>query len=200
MYDKPSPVLSEYARLGWHIPPHDPAELDVFPSIRDFLRLRLRSRGLSQSAAAEAAGLPDSTVSKYLSGSTRDASLRTVGPLCRVAGLSLDEYFCITTDSPELLIEKRSHGDDVAAMLSTMEEAHRRDLLGRRRLIYSLLAIFVLQTLILSVYLLIDAVNLDFGLVRGRFSVSLVVLLLLLLVFSIVYCVVSFWRLRHEVS
>ena len=42
MYDKPSPVLSEYARLGWHIPPHDPAELDDFPSIRDFLRLRLR--------------------------------------------------------------------------------------------------------------------------------------------------------------
>ena len=200
MYDKPSPVLSEYSRLGWHIPPHDPAGLDDFPSIREFLRLRLRSRGLSQSAAAEAAGLPESTVSKYLSGSTRDASLRTVGPLCRVAGLSLDEYFCITTDSPELLSEKRSHGDDVSAMLSTMEEAHRRDLLGRRRLIYSLLAICVLQTLILSVYLLIDAVNLDFGLVRGRFSVALVVLLLVLLVVSVVYCVVSFWRLRHEVS
>lgn len=200
MYDKPSPVLSEYARLGWHIPPHDPAELDDFPSIRDFLRLRLRSRGLSQSAAAEAACLPESTVSKYLSGATRDAGIRTVGPLCRVAGLSLDEYFCITTDSPELLLEKRSHGDDVSSILSTMEETHRRDLLGRRRLIYSLLAICVLQTLILSVYLLIDAVNLDFGLVRGRFSVVLVLLLLVLLVVSIVYCVVSFRRLRHEVS
>lgn len=200
MHDKPSPVLSEYARLGWHIPPHDPAGLDDFPSIRDFLRLRLRSRGLSQSAAAEAAGLPDSTVSKYLSGATRDAGIRTVGPLCRVAGLSLDEYFCITTDSPELLNEKRSHGDDVSAMLSTMEEAHRRDLLGRRRLIYSLLAICVLQTLVLSLYLLIDAANRDFGLIRGRFSVALVVLLLVLLVVSVVYCVVSFRRLHYEVS
>ena len=200
MYDKPSPVLSEYARLGWHIPPHDPAELDDFPTIRDFLRLRLRSRGLSQSAAAEAAGLPESTVSKYLSGATRDAGIRTVGPLCRVAGLSLDEYFCITTDSPELLNEKRSHGDDVSSILSTMEEAHRRDLLGRRRLIYSLLAICVLQTLILSVYLLIDAVNLDFGLVRGRSSVVLVLLLLVLLVVSIVYCVLSFRRLPYDVS
>lgn len=58
----------------------------------------------------------------------------------------------------------------------------------------------MLQTLILSVYLLIDSVNLDFGLVRGRFSVALFVLLLVLLVLSIVYCVVSFRRLHYEVS
>lgn len=58
----------------------------------------------------------------------------------------------------------------------------------------------MLQTLVLSLYLLIDAANRDFGLIRSRFSVALVVLLLVLLVFSIVYCVVSFRRLHYEVS
>lgn len=198
MEDK-SAILSTYEKTG-HLPPHDPERLDDFPPIRDFIRPKLKKKGYTAERLAEELGIGSSTVAKYFSGQTRDGNIHTIGPLCRKASFSLDEYFCIVAEDEAIKEERQHRLEDMELALDRMEqrhreererdeERHRNDLHARRGLIYGLLALSAMLTLFCSLLLLRDGSDLTTGFIRSHggvvgaivFVVVLVLLLLLAL-------------------
>ena len=70
---------------------------------------RREKLGVTYQSIADQSNLPLSTVKKYFSADSKAPAITTAGPICKVLGVSLDEYFGITdrlTMSEELLNAK----------------------------------------------------------------------------------------------
>lgn len=60
---------------------------------------------LTNQAIADRAGLALNTVSQYLRGESKSASVYTVGPICYALGIDLNAYFGISPPAPESVSE-----------------------------------------------------------------------------------------------
>lgn len=56
---------------------------------------------MSYQELADKAGIPSRTVGSCLSGTTKESGVYTVGAICRVLHVSLDDYFGIEPDEPQ---------------------------------------------------------------------------------------------------
>ncbi len=56
---------------------------------------------MSYQELADKAGIPSRTVGSCLSGTTKESGVHTVGAICRVLHVSLDDYFGIEPDEPQ---------------------------------------------------------------------------------------------------
>lgn len=123
--------------------------------------------GLTQQDIAERAGIPAATVKTFFSHASKAPSVYTVGPICKVLGISLDEYFDISeqlTPTEETLKTKQDEMQQrlrvKAHTIETLEQALR----FRRHIIYNLMAAVILL-LVWCIY--IDMHCLEFGFFRG---------------------------------
>lgn len=69
--------------------------------LRDLCRDRKNALHLGIQQIADMTDLPASTVSKFFSDTSKSPSIYTAGPICRVLGVDLNEYFEITPADPE---------------------------------------------------------------------------------------------------
>lgn len=114
------------------------------PLLKDLCRANKGNN--SSRRIAELSGVPEATVNGFFAKASKDPSVYTVGPICRVCNVSLDEYFGIEipdkTPENEHRIEVLEH-DNAAVkreneLLERSYEQHRRALRAKDRLIYCL--------------------------------------------------------------
>lgn len=74
-----------------------------FDAFRDILRKKKKELEMSNGAISAASGIPESTIQKYLNGTTPSPSFDTVMGIARVLDVSVDAAFGITPahDTPE---------------------------------------------------------------------------------------------------
>ena len=60
---------------------------------------------LTNQTVADRSGLALNTVSQYLRGESKNASVYTVGPICNALGIDLNAYFGISPPAPESVSE-----------------------------------------------------------------------------------------------
>ena len=63
------------------------------PLLKDLCRANKGNN--SSKRIAELSGVPEATVNGFFARASKDPSVYTVGPICRVCNVSLDEYFGI---------------------------------------------------------------------------------------------------------
>lgn len=147
------------------------------PLLKDLCRANKGTK--SARHIAEESGVPEATVNGFFARASKDPSVYTVGPICRVCNVSLDEYFGIEipdkTPENEHRIEVLEH-DNAAVkreneLLERSYEQHRRALRAKDRLIYCLMFVLAMTVVALVPYIFADINNPTFGLWRGGPSV-----------------------------
>ena len=82
---------------------------------------------MSYQELADKAGIPSRTVGSCLSGATKESGVHTVGAICRVLHVSLDDYFGIEPDEPQ---ESRNELELTQLRLEhERQDSERKDLL-----------------------------------------------------------------------
>lgn len=132
-------------------------------SIKEICWKAREKKRLTAQAIADESGVPFATVNNFFSSGAKNPFASTVGPICAVLGVSLDEYYGITPDTEdlseheqELLTQKVEHKDEVISML-------RNDIRNRDRIIFALLFVLVLALLY---GITLDLLNPDMGLFK----------------------------------
>lgn len=75
--------------------------------LKDLCRARRNELHMNIQQIADMTDLPTSTVNKFFSDTSKSPSIYTAGPICRVLGVDLNEYFDITpADSESARTEK----------------------------------------------------------------------------------------------
>lgn len=69
--------------------------------LKDLCRTRRNELHMSAQQIADLTDLPISTVNKFFADASKSPSIYTAGPICRVLGVDLNEYFDITPADPE---------------------------------------------------------------------------------------------------
>ncbi len=115
---------------------------------------------LTNQIIADRAGLALNTVSHYLRGESKSASVYTVGPICHALGIDMNAYFGISPPAPEsvselLRLENKS--------LRTQRDQLRKSLKMHRITTFILLAIITICVFALVV----DILNPTIGWVRA---------------------------------
>lgn len=135
--------------------------------------------GLSYRKIAELSGVPENTVNNFFSSASKDPSIYTAGPICRVCNVSLNGYFDIKIPNEHSeqthRIEQLTHRielleHDKAALLREIA-IYESTLRAKNRLIYCLTFIAAMAIVALVPYLRLDIIDPDFGLWRGAPSV-----------------------------
>lgn len=96
-------------------------------NIQEMCRQKKDALGLTQQDVVDRTGVPAATVKNFFSSASKAPSVYTVGPICRLLGISLDEYFRITdhlTPTEEVL---NAQNDTLSAKNDTLR-AHRDEL------------------------------------------------------------------------
>lgn len=135
---------------------------------------RREKLGITYQSIADQSDLPLSTVKKYFSTDSKTPAITTAGPICKVLGVSLDEYFGITdklTLSEEVLSAKndtlRAHKKELEKHLVDNDKTMKIMMNGvktRNRIIAALL---VLLCLIVLYALYLDFHCVQIGFWRG---------------------------------
>ena len=129
---------------------------------------------------AELSGKSETSVAQFLRGEITDPSVYTVGPICKVFGISLDEYFDIASGvpSPDTKLLSRIHeleSENHALQLQLVELSgsldmanaeveHQKEttamlqtqLANRRPVIYTLMCSCAVMAFTLLIYLVLD--------------------------------------------
>lgn len=113
---------------------------------------------LTNQSVADASGISLNAVSQYLRGETKNASVYTVGPICKAIGVSLDDYFGIARDD-------ESTDERQQMKMEYMEKTLRT----YTRLVY-LLGVIVLMAMIA---LILDLANPNIGWFRAPINAML---------------------------
>ena len=82
------------------------------PLLKDLCRANKGNN--SSRRIAELSGVPEATVNGFFARASKDPSVYTVGPICRVCNVSLDEYFGIE------IPDKTSENEHRIEVLSTI--------------------------------------------------------------------------------
>lgn len=112
---------------------------------------------LTNQSVADASGISLNAVSQYLRGETKNASVYTVGPICKAIGVSLDDYFGIAR-------EEKSTDERQQMKMEYMEKTLRT----YTRLVY-LFGVIVLMAMIA---LMLDLANPNVGWIRAAAPVA----------------------------
>ncbi len=137
----------------------------------EICRTKKENLNLTMQEIADSAGLPVGTVKKFFSAASKSPSVYTVAPICRVLGVSLDEYFEITdrlTMSEEVLNAKndtlRAHKKELEKHLVDNDKTMKIMMDGvrtRNRIIAALLVLLCLIAMY-ALYLDFHCVQLGF--------------------------------------
>ena len=103
--------------------------------------------GLTQQDISERAGIPASTVKTFFSHISKAPSVYTVGPICKVLGISLDEYFAISehlTPTEESLKVQQAEMQERLRLKAHTIETLETVLRSKRHTIYNLIVIIIL--------------------------------------------------------
>lgn len=120
--------------------------------------------------------LSPSAVNNFLRGATKDPPLGTVGPICKMLGVSLDDCCDIkaATDPAELQktvqeLTQKLQEASTKIEISALELKHTQEQLATYR---ALAWIFGMLVLLAMGALLIDLSNLDVGWIRGAMAAA----------------------------
>ena len=143
-------------------------------TLREICAERREKLGITYQSIADQSDLPLSTVKKYFSADSKAPAITTAGPICKVLGVSLDEYFEITdklTMSEEVLSAKndtlRAHKKELEKHLDDNSKTIHimwKGVKTRNRIIAVLLTLLCL-TIVYAIYLDFNCVQ--FGFWRG---------------------------------
>ena len=132
---------------------------------------RREKLGVTYQSIADQSNLPLSTVKKNFSADSKAPAITTAGPICKVLGVSLDEYFGITdrlTMSEELLNAKndtlKAHEKELEKHLASNDKTIHIMWKGvkiRNRIIAALLVLLFLVT-VYGLYLDFNSVQIGF--------------------------------------
>lgn len=152
------------------------------------LKERLRaardtSRLLTNQEIADRAGLSLSTVNNYFSNRSKASPAATVGRLCMVLHVSMDEVFGIVPDGAaapgsehleqiagmekqcEDLRKEAAHREEIIAMKDETIKNYQLELQKRRPIIWALLVLCILLVVLFAAYILyFDVANPNYGL------------------------------------
>lgn len=146
------------------------------PLLKDLCRANKGTK--SARRIAEESGVPEATVNGFFANASKNPSIYTAGPICRVCNVSLDEYFDIVPSrdaEQEHRIELLEH-DKAAlrrenAIYERAESRRDRAEQATDRLIYCLVFVLSMTIVALVPYIFADMNNPTFGLWRGGPSV-----------------------------
>ena len=140
----------------------------------EICRTKKENLNLTMQEIADSASLPVGTVKKFFSAASKSPSVYTVAPICRVLGVSLDEYFEITdrlTMSEEVLNAKndtlRAHKKELEKHLVDNAETMKIMMDGVRTRNRIIAALLVLLCLIAMYALYLDYHCVQLGFWRG---------------------------------
>ena len=140
----------------------------------EICRTKKENLNLTMQEIADSAGLPVGTVKKFFSATSKSPSVYTVAPICRVLGVSLDEYFEITdrlTMSEEVLNAKndtlRAHKKELEKHLVDNDKTMKIMMDGVRTRNRIIAALLVLLCLIAMYALYLDFHCAQLGFWRG---------------------------------
>ena len=140
----------------------------------EICRIKKENLNLTMQEIADSAGLPVGTVKKFFSAASKSPSVYTVAPICRVLGVSLDEYFEITdrlTMSEEVLNAKndtlRAHKKELEKHLVDNDKTMKIMMDGVRTRNRIIAALLVLLCLIAMYALYLDFHCVQLGFWRG---------------------------------
>ena len=115
-----------------------------------------QEQGMTHKDLADNAGTVERTISRLLSEPTKNPSLFLVASICQALHISLDKYFVRD-------VYNKADSQSSEEMIEMLKEQVRQ----RRKLSNKLFAvIFVLLALMILYLVLIDAQNLNYGLIR----------------------------------
>ncbi len=130
---------------------------------------------LSYRKIAEISGVPENTVNNFFSSASKDPSVYTAGPICRVCEVSIDDYFGIVipdkTPENERRIELLEHDNSALQreneMLKESDARHGKESRSSDRTIFCLVIVLAMAVIALIPYIHMDINNPSFGLWRG---------------------------------
>ena len=115
-----------------------------------------QEQGMTHKDLADNAGTVERTISRLLSEPTKNPSLFLVASICQALHISLDKYFVRE-------VYNKADSQSNEEMIEVLKEQVRQ----RRKLSNTLFAvIFVLLAMMILYLVLIDAQNLNYGLIR----------------------------------
>lgn len=143
-------------------------------TIQDLCKDKKAALNMTAQDIADKSGVPLSTVNNFFANASKAPSINTAGPICKVLGVSLDEYFEITdklTMSEEVLSAKndtlRAHKKELEKHLVDNDKTMKimMDGVHTRNRIIAVLLVLLCLTIVYAIYL--DFHCIQFGFWRG---------------------------------
>ena len=140
-------------------------------TIQDLCKDKKAALNMTAQDIADKSGVPLSTVNNFFANASKAPSINTAGPICKVLGVSLDEYFEITdklTMSEEVLSAKndtlRAHKKELEKHLDDNDKTMKIMMYGvrtRNRIIAALL-VLLFMAILYGLYLDFNCVQIGF--------------------------------------
>ena len=89
-------------------------------TIQDLCKDKKAALHMTSQDIAEKSGVPLSTVNNFFANASKAPSITTAGPICKVLGVSIDEYFEIT--------DKLTMSEEVLSARNDTLRAHKKEL------------------------------------------------------------------------
>lgn len=89
-------------------------------TIQDLCRDKKAALHMTAQDIADQSGVPLSTVNNFFANASKAPSIQTAAPICKVLGVSLDEYFGIT--------DKLTMSEEVLSAKNDSLRAHKKEL------------------------------------------------------------------------
>ena len=140
-------------------------------TLQDICKEKAQALGINYQEIADQTGIPLQTVRNFFSTASKAPSIQTAAPICKVLGISIDEYFGITdklTMSEEVLSARndtlRAHKKELEKHLVDNDKTMKIMMDGvhtRNRIIAVLLSLLCL-TLVYALYLDFNCIQIGF--------------------------------------
>ena len=143
-------------------------------TLQDICKEKAQALGINYQEIADQTGIPLQTVRNFFSTASKAPSIQTAAPICKVLGVSIDEYFGITdklTMSEEVLSAKndtlRAHKKELEKHLVDNDKTMKIMMDGVRTRNRIIAALLVLLCLVALYALYLDFHCVQFGFWRG---------------------------------
>lgn len=89
-------------------------------TLQDICKEKAQALGINYQEIADQTGIPLQTVRNFFSTASKAPSIQTAAPICKVLGVSIDEYFGIT--------DKLTMSEEVLSARNDTLRAHKKEL------------------------------------------------------------------------
>ena len=140
-------------------------------TLQDICKEKAQALGINYQEIADQTGIPLQTVRNFFSTASKAPSIQTAAPICKVLGVSIDEYFGITdklTMSEEVLSAKndtlRAHKKELEKHLVDNDKTMKimMDGVHTRNRIIAVLLVLLCLTLAYALYLDFNCIQIGF--------------------------------------